>query len=198
MKSTVWFFPLILLLGGCGSGPDRTPPPWAGTVEREVDTLGIQNWIIVAESSFPVASRSGVRTLVVDGEIPEIVDFIVNHLEKSETVTPSFNTARELSFVSNDRAPGIDYLRKQLNGALHGHQVRQMDNRSLTLLAHSDASRYAVLVLKSKTALPYSSVFIELDSGYWDRESEDRLRQEMKAAQERARQQQIEANETNN
>ena len=167
-------------------------------MEREVDTLGIQNWIIVAESSFPVASRSGVRTLVVDGEIPEIVDFIVNHLEKSETVTPSFNTARELSFVSNDRAPGIDYLRKQLNGALHGHQVRQMDNRSLTLLAHSDASRYAVLVLKSKTALPYSSVFIELDSGYWDRESEGRLRQEMKAAQERARQQQIEANETNN
>jgi hypothetical protein len=167
-------------------------------VEREVDALGIQNWIIVAESSFPVVTHGGVRTLVVDGEIPQIVDFIVNHLEKSETVTPSFNTARELSFVSNDRAPGIDYLREKLNKSLHGHQVRQMDNRSLILLAHSDASKYAVLVLKSKTSLPYSSVFIELDSGYWDRESEDRLRQEMKEAQGRARQQQIELNETSN
>ena len=198
MKLFTLFFPLIFLTGGCGSGPDRTPPPWAGTVEREVDALGIQNWIIVAESSFPVVSRGGVRTLVVDSEIPEIVDFVVNHLEKSETVTPSFNTARELPFVSNDRAPGIDQFRKKLDEALHGHQVLQMDNRSLTLLAHSDASKYAVLVLKSKTALPYSSVFIELDSGYWDRDSEDRLRQEMRAAQEKARLQQIEANETNN
>ena len=188
----------MLLLGGCGSGPDRPPPRWAETVEREVEALGIQNWIIVAESSFPVVSRIGVRTLLVDGKIPEIVDFIVNHLEKSETVTPSFNTARELAFISNEQAPGIHHLRKELKEALHGHRVRQMDNRSLTLLAHSDASKYAILVLKSKTTLPYSSVFIELDSGYWDRESEDRLRHEMKAAQERARPQQIEVNETNN
>lgn len=198
MKLAAWFPPLMLLLAGCGSGPDRPPPGWAKIVEREVEALGIQNWIIVAESSFPVVSRSGVRTLVVDGKIPEIVDFIVNHLEKSEKVTPSFNTARELTFISDEQAPGIDHLRNELKEALHGHRVRQMENRSLTLLAHSDASRYAILVLKSKTTLPYSSVFIELDSGYWDRESEDRLRQEMKAAQERARPQQIEVNETNN
>lgn len=158
MKLSVWFTPFILLLGGYGSGPDQTPSLWAGIVEREVDALGIQNWIIVAESSFPVVSVLGVRTLVLDGEIPQIVDCIVNHLEKLETVAPSFNTALELSFVSNDRAPGIDYLREQHNEALHGHQVRQIDNRSLTLLAHSDASKYAILVLKSKTALSYSSV----------------------------------------
>ncbi|MEN8773679.1 MAG: hypothetical protein ABF379_14055 [Akkermansiaceae bacterium] len=198
MKFIAFAFPFLLLLGGCGSGSNRTPPPWAAVVEREVDALGIQNWIIIAESSFPVVSRGGVRTLVVDGEVPEIVDYVVNHLEKSETVTPSFNIARELPFVSNDRAPGIDQFRKQLKEALHGHQVRQMDNRSLTLLSHSDASKYMVLVLKSKTALPYSSVFIELDSGYWDRDSEDRLREEMRTSEERARQQQIEANETNN
>ena len=198
MKLSVWFSPFILLLGGCGSGPDQTPPLWAGIVEREVDALGIQNWIIVAESSSPVVSGLGVRTLVLDGEIPQIVDCIVNLLAKSETVTPSFNTALELSFVSNDRVPGIDYLREQHNEALHEHQVRQMDNRSLTLLAHSDASKYAIMVLKSKTALPSSSVFIELDSGYWDRESEDRLRQEMKAAEKRTPQQKIESNETNN
>jgi hypothetical protein len=55
-----------------------------------------------------------------------------------------------------------------------------MDNRSLTLLTHSDAAKYAVLVLKTKSALPYSSVFIELDSGYWDRKSEDNLRRDMR------------------
>ena len=93
--------------------------------------------------------------------------------------------------IETTRKEGTEYVRSHL-------LIGEMDNRSLTLLAHSDASKYAVLVLKSKTALPYSSVFIELDSGYWDRDSEDRLRQEMRAAQEKARLQQIEANETNN
>ncbi len=187
MKLLVCLCPIIFLIGGCGASREKLPPAWGKTVSREVDALGIQNWIIIAESSFPVVSRVGVRTLVVDAEVPELVDYVVNHLESSENVNPTFNTARELPYVSNDRAPGIDQFRKDLKEALHGHEVRQMDNRSLTLLAHSDASKFAVLVLKSKTALPYSSVFVELDSGYWDRGSEDKLRLDMRSAQEKAR-----------
>jgi len=195
MKAFLLFLLPILLLSGCGKNrrAQRTPPSWGPAITQEVNALGIQNWIIVADSSFPVVSRRGVRTVVVDAEIPELVDYVVNALESSENVTPSFSTARELPFVDNDRAPGIDEFRKQLKTALHGHLVREMDHRSLTLLAHSDSAKYAVLVLKTKTALPYSSVFIELDSGYWDRDSEDKLRREMAKEQEK-----IQSHETNN
>lgn len=192
----VFFTPLLLLLDGCGSGGQKPPPVWGGVVSREIDALGIQNWIIIAESSFPVVSRRGVRTVVVDAEIPELLDFVVNDLERSENVTPSFNTARELPFVSNDRAPGIEQFRKDLKDALHGHEVRELDYRSLSLLAHSEASKFAVLVLKSRTALPYSSVFIELDSGYWDRELEDELQGEIRAAERKAQREREKANET--
>jgi len=183
MKSLPILLLPILLSAGCASnrGARQEPPPWGETIAREVNALGIQNWIIIAESSFPVVSRRGVRTVMVDAEIPELVDYVVNTLEQSETVTPSFSTARELPFVKNDRAPGIAHFRGLLKEALHGHEVRQMEHRSLNLLAHSDSAKYAVLVLKTKTALPYSSVFIELDSGYWDRESEDALRRKMSA-----------------
>ena len=184
MRSVLFLFIPIFLFSGCGVSYERGvgDPPWGEVVAREVNALGIRNWIIVAESSFPVVSRRGVRTLVVDAEIPEVVDYVVNELEKSETLLPSFSMARELPFVRNTQAPGVDEFRSLLQESLHGHEVREMENRSLSLLAHSDAASYAVLVLKTKSALPYSSVFIELDSGYWDRESEDRLRRDMKSA----------------
>ena len=198
MKRLLLLLCPILLFGGCSSSSrpaevEVVEPPWGEAVSREVNALGIQNWIIVAESSFPVVSRRGVRTIVIDAEVPEVVDYVVNELKKSEMVTPSFSTARELPFVKNDRAPGIDEFRKLLKTALNSHQVREMEHRSLTLLAHSDAAKYAVLVLKTKSALPYSSVFIELDSGYWDRDSEDKLRSDMTTAQLKTQ-----SNETNN
>ena len=171
---------LCLAVVGCGSSPPENPPPaWGGVVSREVAALGSRNWVIVAESSFPVISRRGTRTVMIDGEIPEVVEYIVNILEQSENVRPRFSTARELPFLVNDLSPGVDQFRERLKVALHGHSVQQMDHRALTLLAQSDADKYAVLVLKTKTALPYSNVFIELDSGFWDRESEARLRMDM-------------------
>ena len=183
MKSLVPF--LFLAIAGCGSSPpDEPPPPWGAMVSREVVALGSRNWVIVAESSFPVISRRGTRTVMVDGEIPEVVEYIVNLLEQSENVRPRFSVARELPFLVNDVSPGIDQYRERLNTALHGHPVNQMDNRALTLLAQSDADKYAVLVFKTKTALPYSNVFIELDSGFWDREAEAKLRSDMSSAEQ--------------
>jgi hypothetical protein len=186
MKPVLLLVPLLLLLEGCGSSGRSNQPAWGPVVSREIDTLGSQNWIIIADASFPVVSRRGVRTVLVEAEIPELVDFVVNDLERSENVKPTFNTARELPFLSNDWAPGIDQFRKQLKSALHGHQVREMDYRSLSLVAQSESSNFVVLVLKSRTSLPYSSVFVELDSGYWDRDLEKGLRGEIRQAKEKA------------
>ena len=171
----------IGLLAGCATRAPAPPPPpkWGPAVTQELTALGFGNWIVVAEASFPVHSGRGVRTVKVDGEIPEVVDFIVDSYDNAENVTPTFSTARELPFVENDRAPGIDEFRKRLKTSLHGHQVREMDYRSLNLLAQSSSKKFAILVIKTRTALPYSNVYIELDTGYWDRESEDALRAAM-------------------
>ncbi len=175
---------LVCLLTGCAtrelSEPLPPPPPWGAAVSQELTALGFGNWVVVAESSFPVHSGRGMRTVTVDAEIPEIVDYIVDSYDNAENVTPTFSTARELPFVKNDNAPGIDQFRKRLKTSLHGHKVREMDFRSLRLLAQSSSKKFAILVIKTQTALPYSNVFIELDTGYWDRESEDSLRAAMK------------------
>ncbi|MDA8975008.1 hypothetical protein N9192_00300 [Akkermansiaceae bacterium] len=170
---------LLLALSSCSSG-DVAPPAWGKGLDAELRPMGFGNWIIVSESSFPSHSGRGVRTVMVDGEIPEVIDYIVDYYDNSENVKPTFNSARELPFVENDRAPGADEYRKELKKALHGHEVREMDHRSLALLAQRNSGKFAVLVVKTKTALPYSSMFIELDTGYWDRDSEDALRDKMR------------------
>lgn len=141
--------------------------------------MGAGNWVIISESSFPVHSGRGVRTVSVNGEIPEVLDFLVDHYDHSQDVTPIFNTARELPFINHQRAPGIDEYQELLDQSFHGHTVREMDHESLALLAQRTSEKFTVLVIKTTTALPYSSVFIELDTGYWDRDSEDSLRKKI-------------------
>jgi hypothetical protein len=81
--------------------------------------------------------------------------------------------------VENDFAPGIDEHRKRLRSSLHGHETTELDQQSLlTLLADANRS-FDVLVIRTSTALPYSSVFLELKPAYWDADSEERLRSKM-------------------
>jgi hypothetical protein len=40
---------------------------------------------------------------------------------------------------------------------------------------------YRMIILKSTSPLPYSSIFIQLNSGYWSDDAERRLRLKMQA-----------------
>ena len=167
----------LLVVGACGS-PTPTSP-WAPVLDAELQAMGYRNWIVVGDAAFPVHARRGVRTLVMDGEISEVLDGVLQSLDAAQRVTPRIYVARELAHVPNDRAPGIDFYRKELERAMHGYPARQMEYRSLSLLLEDSSKTFSVLVLKTKTALPYSSVFIELDSAYWDVDSEREMRKKL-------------------
>ena len=61
-------------------------------------------------------------------------------------------------------------------GSLHGHEATELDQQSLLTLLEDANRSFDVLVIRTQTALPYSSVFLELRPGYWDADSESRLR----------------------
>lgn len=145
-------------------------------VGSELRALGYRNWIVLGDAAFPVHSRPGVRTILIQDEIPAVLDEVVKELERVQTLSPRVYVARELQEVPNDRAPGIDRYREVIDQTLRGYPVREMEFRSLSLLLEDSANKFSVLVFKTTTALPYSAIFIELDSGYWDAESERELR----------------------
>jgi len=162
-------------LVGCGTmGANRD---WRGSVNNQVSQLGYRNWIVIAEASFPAHSRPGIRQVNASAEIPEVLDYVLNALESTQNVRPRIYLTREVRAVENDFAPGIDHFRGQIQASLHGHETTELDQQSLLTLMESANQSFDVLVIRTPSALPYSSVFLELQPGYWDSESEDRLRQ---------------------
>jgi D-ribose pyranose/furanose isomerase RbsD len=160
---------------GCGSLNEGSD--WKKSVNQQVNQLGYRNWIVVSEASFPAHSRAGVRQVNANAEVPEVVDYVLNALEQTQHVRPRVYLTREMRSVENDFAPGIDEMRERIAQSLHGHEATELDQQSLITLLESANQSYDVLVIRTPTALPYTSVFLELQPGYWDAESEERLRQ---------------------
>jgi len=165
-----------MMLGSC-AWPDLQQAGWKTAVDNQVGQLGYRNWIVVAEASFPAYSRRGVRQVTADVEIPEALDYVLHVMERTENTRPNVYVARELRSVENDYAPGIEPFRKRITGALHGHETLQIDHQSLLLLLEDANRSFDVLIIRTQTALPYSSVYLELLPGYWDADSEARLRE---------------------
>ncbi len=166
----------LLSFSCAGLQKDQT---WQAAVDRQAAQLGYRNWIVIAEASFPAHSRPGIRQVNASVDIPEALDYVLNALEQTENVRPHVYVTRELRSVENDFAPGIEDLRKKLKGSLHGHEPAELDQQSLLTLLEDANRSFDVLVVRTPTALPYSSVFLELQPGYWDVDSEMRLRDQI-------------------
>ncbi len=163
-----------LMTSGCSHmGSENT---WRAAVGNQAAQLGYRNWIVIAEASFPAHSRTGVRQVAAPVEIPEALDYVLQALEQTENVRPQIYVTRELRSVENDFAPGIDEFRKRIRSSLHGHEPTELDQQSLLTLLEDANRSFDVLVIRTQSALPYASVFLELKPGYWDADSEARLR----------------------
>lgn len=181
MRLTVlpYWLPAVLIVvtaAGCMNF-DRGDDAWRAAVDRQAAQLGYRNWIVIAEASFPAHNRPGIRQVTAPVEVPEAVDYVLQVLERTENVRPQVYLTRELRSVENDFAPGIDEMRDRLRASLHGHEATELDQESLLTLIEDANRRFDVLVIRTQSAMPYSSVFLELRPGYWDADSEQRLRE---------------------
>lgn len=167
----------LAIFSSSGCGVVEAEPAWQTAVRQQTQQLGYRNWIVVTEASFPAHSRPGIKQVNASVEVPEAVDYVLQALELTEHVRPTVYLTRELRAVENDFAPGIDEFRERIRASLHGHEATELDQQSLLTLLEDANRSFDVLVVRTPTALPYTSVFLELQPGYWDAESEARLRE---------------------
>ena len=166
----------LSLLISCVQPSSPQNSAWRSLVRQEVNALGYGNTIVVADASYPYQNIDGFRTITVPEETPEVIAHILESINEKQHLKPDFYVSSELRAIMNNQAPGIDLYRYQLASALKDYPIRELENSLLTSMSSENAKQYTVLVIKTETTLPYSAVYLELDSGYWNNNSEQALR----------------------
>lgn len=160
----------------------RADEAWKTTLKQQMPLLGHRNWIVIADSAYPAQSRAGITTIATGAEQTEVVKTVLAELGKTKHVRPIIFTDAELPFVSEKDAPGITSYRKSLMVLLGKRPVQVTPHEKIIANLDEAGKTFRVLILKTKLAVPYTSVFLQLDCGYWNAASEKRLRDSMAKA----------------
>lgn len=155
---------------------------WQQWLADELPTLGHRNWIVVADSAYPAQSRPGIETVYVGGDQLDAVAEVLKMVDAAKHVRGTVKLDAELGAVSDFDASGIAAYRGRLDKLLAGRTVRKELHADLIAELDEAAKTFKVVILKTDMTLPYTSVFIQLDCGYWSDEAEKRLRNAMPAA----------------
>jgi hypothetical protein len=160
--------------------------PAANDWERQFSALlplfGHRNWIVVADSAYPAQSKPGIETIASGADQIHVVRKVKDAIAASGHVRANVYVDKELGFVGERDAPGISQYKQQLDAALYGSNVQQMEHEQIIARLDQSAQVFRILIIKSNMTIPYTSVFFELDCGYWDAQAEQRLRQSIQVA----------------
>lgn len=168
---------LAVLPAACTHTPEGgADSQLAEQLAAAVSPLGARNWIVIAEASFPVYAGAGVETITVDAPSDVVFMEVLDILESEGRLQPRIWVSSELDSVTEDYAPGIRKYRRALGKLLPGRFHYRLANHIINKQVEKAIRTFRVLVIKTNTTLPYSNVCIELDSGYWNADSEAELR----------------------
>jgi L-fucose mutarotase/ribose pyranase (RbsD/FucU family) len=168
------------------SAPKKTAPKtaapsaWELRLRELLPFYGHRNWIVVADSAYPAQSKAGIETIVAGGDQVEAVSEVFDAITQSTHVRANIYLDQELASVSEHDAPGVLDYRGKLERLL-GAGIRQLPHEEIIAKLDQAAQIFRVLIIKTAMAIPYTTVFFELDCGYWSAEAEQRLRNAVKS-----------------
>lgn len=154
---------------------------WQSHVTDELHVMGHRNWILIVDSAYPAQVGPGIETIATNSDQTEVVSTVLGAIKNSIHVRPLIFMDSELPFVSDQQAPGVSNYRAQLATLLRDYKVNSRLHQSLIDDVAKDGALYHVLILKTKLAIPYTSVFIHLDCKYWNDQNERDLREAMRS-----------------
>ena len=153
---------------------------WEKDLEAKLKLYGHRNWIVIADGAYPQQSNPAIETITIDASQLEAVEYVSNLVEKATHVNANIFVDKELGFVAEENAKGITLYRNNLKNVLEGKPVKTMLHEDIIRELDASAKLFNVLIIKTDLAIPYTSVFFQLECGYWNSESENMLREALK------------------
>jgi len=160
----------------------RTKSGWERQLKATLPVFGHRNWIVVADSAYPAQSRAGIETIASGAGQIETARKVLAALAASKHVRANIYLDQELEYVAEADAPGASRYRAQLAGLLKAATSTALPHDQIIAKLDQTAQLFRVLILKTTLTIPYTSIFFELDCGYWSPEAEQRLRRAMAAS----------------
>ncbi|UWZ83324.1 RbsD/FucU domain-containing protein [Occallatibacter riparius] len=154
---------------------------WRAAVDQKLPLLGHRNWIVIADSAYPQSSSPGIDVIETNADQLEVVQYVLAAVNKSIHVRPEVLLDAELPYVAESDAPGVTGYRQQLEKILAGSSAQHELHTSLIQQLDDASKMYRVVVLKTRMAIPYTTVFLRLNAKYWSDDAEKRMRAKMAA-----------------
>jgi hypothetical protein len=159
---------------------------WLKKLRNSLPVFGHRNWIVIADAAYPQQNSDGIETVVADAEQIDMVRMVFEMITASNHVRARVYTDLELDFVSEEDAHGVTNYRESLRHLLGRTPAKQLQHEEIIAKLEEQAEKFRILILKTRMTIPYTSVFCELECGYWSVEAEERLREAMRAKQNAA------------
>ncbi|MCX5688611.1 MAG: hypothetical protein NTV94_02245 [Planctomycetota bacterium] len=177
---------MCLLLPACHTSgsvhepPSRSAGSWREVLQQRAAKFGHRNIIAIVDSAYPSQCKPGIEMIATGASQMEVVDAVLREIGSQKHIRPQIMTDRELSAVTEADAPGISAYRTALAERLKDLPTTSLPHEQIIATLDESAQTFDVLLLKTDMAMPYTSVFIRLECGYWNDAAEQRLRSVLK------------------
>jgi hypothetical protein len=159
--------------------PSDHADPWELALGNTLPLLGHRNWIVVADSAYPAQSNPGIETIATNTDHLLVLRATLDAIDNSSHVRPRIYLDAEFKLVEEQDGQGITLYRQKLSRLIGNRETQVLPHDQIIAKLDESAKLFRILILKSSFTVPYTSVFLELDCGYWTREAEERLRKAM-------------------
>ncbi len=138
--------------------------------------LGHRNWILVVDKAYPLQSSKGISYLNSGEDLNKVLKEVLNLLEKAPHIRPIIYLDKELECMDDELCNGVSDFKITMQRICSNYTFKQIPHEDIFRRLDEAARLFNVVVIKTESLIPYTSVFIELDCGYWSEEKEKNLR----------------------
>ncbi|MDR3710122.1 MAG: hypothetical protein P4L33_17650 [Capsulimonadaceae bacterium] len=148
---------------------------WRQSLAEYLPRLGHRNWIVIADSAYPDQVAGGIETLIAQDDHLSVVAEVLRAVDAAAHVRATVLIDNELDALDDADAPGCAALRAGFSALFAGRETRSLPHEEIIRELDAAGSTFRILVIKTPLTLPYTTVFVRLECGYWNADAEQRL-----------------------